>query len=169
MELDLDDGAHVLDAGCGPAGVHLILCEQRVLAIDPLLDRYRELTIFQQGKGEHVRFRQQGIETLPGTGEYDAVFCLNVINHVRDLDRCLSALKGALAPNGVMVLSVDAHRSAVAQKIFSRLPGDVLHPQQYTLEQYERLLALAGLRITRSLLHRRERIFDYWVFKLEHA
>jgi 2-polyprenyl-6-hydroxyphenyl methylase/3-demethylubiquinone-9 3-methyltransferase len=39
-----------LDAGCGPAGIFLALEQQRVYAIDPLLDQYQQLPHFQPAR-----------------------------------------------------------------------------------------------------------------------
>ncbi|MEO6151222.1 MAG: hypothetical protein ABIP28_13720, partial [Mucilaginibacter sp.] len=38
--LNMQPGQHILDAGCGPAGIFIILDEYKVTAVDPLLDTY---------------------------------------------------------------------------------------------------------------------------------
>jgi 2-polyprenyl-6-hydroxyphenyl methylase/3-demethylubiquinone-9 3-methyltransferase len=162
-------GSKVLDAGCGPAGIFMVLDGAAVTAIDPLLERYQALPHFQPARYAGVAFRQMALEGLEEEDAYDYIFCLNVINHVADMQRALLRLQQALKPDGTCWLSVDAHRYPVLQPVFAAVPGDVLHPHQYTLAQYEAQVKGAGFSILRKQLLKPGGLFDYWIFELKCA
>ncbi len=156
-------GEKVLDAGCGPAGIFIVLNAQKVDAVDPLLDLYRKkLSHFHPDDAPHTRFYGQKIEDFNTDTLYDTVFCLNAINHVADLPLCLDRLTALTKPGGTLVLSVDAHNSPLLKFIFRLFPGDVLHPHQYDLTEYEAMLTGRGLTLERKFLIKKERIFGYW-------
>ena len=157
-------GARVLDAGCGPAGIFLILEEQEVHAVDPLLEAYRaSLPHFEPSSYPYVQFFAQPLEAFRPAAPYDVIFCLNAINHVADLPMALDVLAGALKPGGQLLLSVDVHKHAFLKKIFQWLPGDVLHPHQYSLEEYQGMLAGRGLSVERAVRLKEGLIFDYFM------
>ncbi|MCO6479538.1 MAG: methyltransferase domain-containing protein [Phaeodactylibacter sp.] len=155
-------GALVLDAGCGPAGIFLILAEQQVHAVDPLLEAYRSgLPHFEPSRYPHVRFFNEPLENFQPPALYDAVFCLNAINHVAGLGRSFDVLAGALKPGGKLLLSVDAHNHLFLKKVFQFLPGDVLHPHQYGLEEYRSMVEARELRVERVVRLKSGFVFDY--------
>ena len=140
-------------------------CE--VDAVDPLLERYRELAHFDPERQPWVQWHTGTLEAYAPAAPYDYVFCLNVINHVRDLGRALEVLAEALRPTGTLVLSVDAHRYAWLKPLFRAIPGDALHPHQFDLAEYEALCRARGLHVERRLRYKRETIFDYWILVLK--
>lgn len=157
-------GARILDAGCGPAGIFLHFPQHEVIACDPLLDQYtHKLDHFEPANYPGVRFLPCALEDLSLTKPCDYVFCLNAINHVAQLDRCLDRLVAATHREGYLILSIDAHNYWGLKYLFRTLPGDILHPHQYDLAEYQAMLTRRGLRIERSVCYRRERIFDYHV------
>lgn len=159
-------GQQILDAGCGPAGIFTVLEHCRVVGVDPLLDRYRnDLAHFDPAWYPWVRFYPEKVETFSPAAPFDVVFCLNAVNHFLDLDKSLRQLKAALLPEGKIFLSVDAHRSARLKWIFQRLPGDILHPHQYSLADYINRLEQAGFSVENTLLLRSGRIFDFWLIE----
>ena len=66
-----------------------------------------------------------------------------------------------------IIISLDAHRSNWWQKIFAFIPGDVLHPQQYTLETYKKLFESNGLQVVFQKQLGKEAMFDYWALGLK--
>lgn len=164
LGLQVEPDVSVLDAGCGPAGIFTILPNNRVDAVDPLLDRYeRDLSHFRKSEYLNVRFFSETIEDFQPAQTYDYVFCLNAINHVSDLNFSLDRLTACTRPGGTLVLSVDAHNYGWLKRIFTWIPGDVLHPHQYDLTEYQDMLTRRGWRIEQTVLLKKERIFSYYV------
>lgn len=161
--LQLPGNSMILDAGCGPSGIFLVLEGNQVDAIDSLLDKYELLPHFQPKNVPWTTFRNLPIEGLEETGKYDVIFCLNAINHVKNLSLCYDKLVAALKPNGHLIISTDAHRHNYLKKIFQLIPGDMLHPVQLDIREYEQLLTERNMHIVRSSLHKREPIFDYYI------
>lgn len=163
--IQLPPGAPVLDAGCGPAGIFTILENHPVDAVDPLLAQYEtSLPHFSRADWPHVRFVAATLEAFePESRTYPVVFCLNAINHVIDIDQCLDKLTNLTAPKGTLALSIDAHNYSFLKVLFRLLPGDILHPHQYDLAEYQTMLTRRGFTLTRTVLVKKEGIFNYYL------
>ena len=154
----------VLDAGCGPAGIFTILDVQKVDAIDPLMDQYdQKLDHFQKEKYPNVSFFSESLETFEPAKQYDKVFCLNAINHVEDLKTCFGKLIQFTKPKGELIVSIDAHNFQLFKHVFRLLPGDILHPHQYDLNEYKRMLTDRNIQITNEVLYKKQFLFNYYV------
>ena len=163
-ELTIPTDAHILDAGCGPAGIFTVLPDNPVVALDPLHNQYTErLPHFQPADYPNVQFVSTPLETYRTTDQFDLIFCLNAINHVADMEAALDSLIAPLATGGTLALSIDAHKRSLLKHIFRALPGDILHPQQHDLTDYHQALTSRGLSVERSILLKEEAIFDYYL------
>ncbi len=154
----------ILDAGCGPAGIFMILNNQKVVALDPLLDSYeKKLEHFDKSDYKNVEFVNQSLEDYDPGKTFDKVFCLNAINHVADLDLCIDKLLQLIKPGGHLILSVDAHNFKALKPIFRMIPGDILHPHQYDLQEYQDMLTDRGITISTTVLYKKEFLFNYYI------
>jgi 2-polyprenyl-6-hydroxyphenyl methylase/3-demethylubiquinone-9 3-methyltransferase len=154
----------IFDAGCGPAGIFMVLNRHQVEALDPLLDSYEKaLPYFKKADYPHVHFVNQPLENFDKTNEYDVVFCINAINHVADLGKCFDILVKAVKTGGTLVVSIDAHNYTILKKIFQKIPGDILHPHQHDLQEYSDMLTSRGCIIQNTILYRKELIFNYFI------
>lgn len=169
-QIHLPSGARVLDAGCGPAGIFIALPGQQVDAVDPLLGQYeRSLAHFNPADYPNVRFVSMPLEDYRSDEPYDVIFCLNAINHVADINRAMNRLVAGLRPNGRLWLSIDAHRHRFLRSVFQWLPGDILHPHQYQLEEYRQMLTSRGLEVVKSIRLKPGHIFDYYLLEAKFA
>ena len=159
----------VLDAGCGPAGVFIALHRSHaVTALDPLLDKYDRLAIFDRTDYPTVCFVRQTLEATELRQIFSTIYCCNAINHVSDWEDSLDALTRLAAPGCQLLLTSDVHRHRWLLPLFRLLPGDALHPQQHLAEDYRAALTRRGWRIERETVLRRRSIFNYhaWVCRL---
>lgn len=161
--IELPKGKNILDAGCGPAGIFIALEGNKVDALDPLLHKYKTLQHFQPEKYPYTHFINAPIETLNEKEKYDIIFCMNAINHVNDIESCYDRLERSLKHGGFLVISTDAHRSSFLKKIFQLLPGDMLHPVQFDIKEYDELLLKRNFEILKNQLYKQEKIFDYYI------
>ena len=167
-ENSLENPTRILDAGCGPAGIFMIFKNQIVDALDPLLDDYEaKLPHFNKKQYPNVAFFAQPLETFNKENEYDAVFCLNAINHVADLAQCFDVLVDSVKSGGSLVVSIDAHNFPVLKHIFQALPGDILHPHQFDLKEYTEMLTSRGCTLEKRILKKKEFIFNYYILVLK--
>lgn len=163
-QIETSAGQRVLDAGCGPAGIFIVLANQKVDAVDPLLDQYeRKLPHFQPTNYPWVDFHHAAFEDFEIKKRYDQVFCLNAINHVADLEKCFDLLVDACEPGGTLIVSIDAHNHQVFKNVFRLIPGDILHPHQYDLEEYQEMLTQRNCELLQTNLYKREFFFNYYV------
>ncbi len=165
--LQIAPQALCLDAGCSLAGIFMVLAQQQVVAIDPLLEQYEKhlSPFFARNNYKNVLFKNWGLENLDEEHIYDEIFCLNVINHVKDIKLSTQKLWKALKKGGRLTISVDAHNHKWLKYIFRLLPGDILHPHQLDKENYQQLFAeICQQPINEPILIKKERIFSYWLF-----
>lgn len=156
----------LLDAGCGPAGIFIVYPENRIIAIDPLIGYYRKsIPHFREGNYPNVQFGTMPIEQFKVNNHFNKIFCLNAINHVADIQQSIKRLSEALVEGGELFLSVDAHNHGVLKTLFKWVPGDILHPHQFSLNEYKQLLIGAGIQVTDVSLIKKETIFNYYLIK----
>lgn len=165
--LNLPENSVCLDAGCGPAGIFIILENMPVDAIDPLIDKYETLDIFDKKAHANVNFIKSSIEKFNPERQYDYIFCLNAINHVENLDKSITNLSVLLKPGGTIIISTDVHRHSILKPVFRLLPGDILHPQQDSINDYRKIFKKRALKINEEILIKRTIIFDYYAFVLK--
>lgn len=168
LQIDIHPNEQILDAGCGPSGIFMILNSCSVNAIDPLLDQYeKNLPHFEKAAYPWVQFYNQSLEKFTIHASYDKVFCLNAINHVADLDLCLDKLVEAIGKNGQLIISIDVHKNKWLKLIFRTFPGDILHPHQHDLKDYVKMLENRECKIVKKVNMKPGRIFDYYCLVVE--
>ncbi len=164
IDITLEKDERILDAGCGPAGIFMIFEQQKVDALDPLLEQYEEkLEHFDPQDYSGIQFYAQSLESFDPGEQYDKVFCLNAINHVSDLELCFDKLVNFVKPGGRFIVSIDAHNYWGFKKIFRCLPGDILHPHQFDLKEYQDMLLKRKCEIQRTILYKKEFFFNYYI------
>jgi 2-polyprenyl-6-hydroxyphenyl methylase/3-demethylubiquinone-9 3-methyltransferase len=163
--LKFTDGLEVLDCGCGPAGVFMAMPENaKVDAEDPLLLDYEtNLTHFKQSNYPLIKFFAVPLEDFNPSKKYDLIFCMNAINHVSDINFCYDKLCSMLKPNGQLVITIDAHNHSFFKNLFRAIPGDVLHPHQYDLNEYNQFLTSRNLKIVKTEKLKSEFFFNHYL------
>ncbi len=154
----------IYDAGCGPAGIFTVLNEPQIIAVDPLLNKYINLVHFNLTDYPNTQFICSRIEDYKYQKGFDIIFCINAINHVEDIDLALSMLNKNLKATGVMILTTDVHRTNLLKKLFQLIPGDILHPHQYNLADYEKKLKENNFAVDKLIRIKSGTIFDYCAF-----
>ncbi len=160
----VEQGMTVLDAGCGPAGVFMNLSACVVDAVDPLVDDYeKNLPHFKRSDYPYVDFFSLPIEQYKTEKKYDIVFCMNAINHVSDIQFSYDLLAKMVKPGGKLVVTIDAHNFSFFKYLFRMVPGDILHPHQYDLNEYEAFLTNRGFTLLQSNKLKNEFFFDHYM------
>lgn len=103
------DGARVLDVGCG-AGLlseAMALAGAEVTAIDLAADLIRVARLHARESGADIDYRVQSAEALAEAepGGFDAVTCMEMLEHVPDPGAVLAACARLLKPGGRLFVS----------------------------------------------------------------
>jgi 2-polyprenyl-6-hydroxyphenyl methylase / 3-demethylubiquinone-9 3-methyltransferase len=148
-------GKRALDVGCG-AG---LLCEPlarlgaAVTGVDAAQENIAVAKAHAAGAGLEINYRCGDVAGL-GLKGFDLVTSMEVIEHVADKAAFLTALAGALAPGGLMVLSTP-NRTAVSKLLLvegaeriGMVPRGTHHWNDFvTPEELSELLRSVGLKM----------------------
>lgn len=108
LGLDVEmTGKTILDLGCGSRLRTACLKEHnRVVGIDPLIDRYSDLEFSDVKSVEHYSVpAEEMVESL--RGQVDHLVCLNVLDHCIEEEKVLDNVRAYLKPGGVFYLWTD--------------------------------------------------------------
>jgi 2-polyprenyl-3-methyl-5-hydroxy-6-metoxy-1,4-benzoquinol methylase len=175
----VENGARVLDVGCGNGRLLKILAEQQVKYVG--VDQSESLIKICQEKYPEYKFAVEDILNLGNLSDYDFdyVFCIAVLHHLPSADlrlQALKQLKNKIKANGKIVLTVwnmwpqEKYRKMIYKftllKFFGRFKadfGDVLfdwrapnsqmskrYYHMFTKREVEKLAKKAGLKIEKS-------------------
>jgi 2-polyprenyl-3-methyl-5-hydroxy-6-metoxy-1,4-benzoquinol methylase len=138
---------------------------------DPLLAKYQNsLAVFNPKQYSYVQFVESPIETFFSPRPFQYVFCLNVVNHVKELDRTIDRLYELTEPGGCLILSTDCHNFRLLRRIFQLLQFDILHPHQFTADEYLKIFQNGRkLELVNRAVHKRQMIFSYTSFVFKKA
>jgi 2-polyprenyl-6-hydroxyphenyl methylase/3-demethylubiquinone-9 3-methyltransferase len=171
--LPYKDAGSIADVGCGPAGIFIagpqtpkggFNSQWRVTAVDPLLDIYEKtLSFFDKEDFPYTTFLNQKLEDFQPLEPFNIVFCMNAINHVADIDLAYDRLIDATKKEGFVVVSIDAHNHSFFKKLFRLIPGDILHPHQYDLQEYCDFMTKRGCTILKKQMVKREFFFSHYL------
>jgi len=158
----------VLDAGCGPSGIFLNLPQHQVDALDPLMHQYlQEHQLIERQDYPNVGFMRGKLEDFSRKAAYDYVFCMNCINHVNDIGMCLENMFAALKDKGFLVITVDAHKYSIVNRVLSAIPADVLHPYQLSVDDYTHLLEDKFKTSAAKKLIKAGLLFDHYLIMVQ--
>ncbi len=164
----ITDKDTIIDMGCGPSGLYTVFPNGQVTAVDPLLDQYEKtLPLFKKSDYPGVVFVTSPIETYNTTQTYDYVFCMNAINHVKDIKAGYAKLASLCNKNGKIIVTIDAHNNNLMKAIFRIGPGDILHPHQYNMEEYTNFLDHEGFKVIKTVCLDKGMVFNHYLLVAE--
>ena len=101
-------GLTLLDIGCGGG----LICEPlarlggQVTGLDPAIENVEAARRHAAGQGLAIDYVNGTVEDLQGQGRtFDAVVCLEVVEHVPDVGAFLKSCAALVRPGGLMLLS----------------------------------------------------------------
>ncbi|HKD58122.1 MAG TPA: bifunctional 2-polyprenyl-6-hydroxyphenol methylase/3-demethylubiquinol 3-O-methyltransferase UbiG [Hyphomicrobiaceae bacterium] len=101
-------GLSVLDVGCGGGLIAEPLARMgaRVTGLDPAVENIEAARRHAAGQGLDIAYRAGRVEELAAEGlAFDAVVCLEVVEHVPDPGAFLAACAAVVRPGGHLLLS----------------------------------------------------------------
>jgi SAM-dependent methyltransferase len=137
----------VVEFGCGPfTNLRVILKNrkaQHVFASDPLASHYLTYKGYQLAKKWRDRewlIDDHSLEEMPFADSYfDLVVCINVLDHVRDVNLCMRNLIKVVSRNGILVLGQDLTTEAdvqATQDQREKTGATIGHPHIFPSEKF---------------------------------
>ncbi len=162
--MKVEPSMKILDAGCGPAGMFMLFDQQDTVAFDPLIEAYeKDLPHFNKNMYPLVRFVQAGLENFALNEKFDVLFCMNAINHVHDINLSFDNLINHAQKDSWLVVTIDAHNHTFFKSLFRLVPGDILHPHQYDLKEYQDMLTSRNCTLIATEHLKHEFFFDHYM------
>jgi 2-polyprenyl-6-hydroxyphenyl methylase / 3-demethylubiquinone-9 3-methyltransferase len=154
------EGLSVLDIGCGGGLVSEPLARlgARVTGVDPTPDSIAVARRHAAAQGLAIDYRSARAEDLVAAGEqFDAVVCLEVVEHVPDVAAFIKTIAPLARPGGMLIVStmnrtLKAYALAIigAEYVLGWLPRGTHDWQRFvTPEELTRYLAVAGFAAPR--------------------
>ncbi|WP_224825325.1 bifunctional 2-polyprenyl-6-hydroxyphenol methylase/3-demethylubiquinol 3-O-methyltransferase UbiG [Cognatishimia sp. MH4019] len=152
------DGKTVLDLGCAGGFMAEALAERgaQVTGIDPAADAIAAAQVHAQQSGHDIRYDVGVGEALPyQDSSFDAVVCVDVLEHVSDLQKVLHETARVLKPGGMLLFDTinrnPIARLAVitmAENILGLLPKGTHDPEMFIKpSELKAALAEAGFEV----------------------
>jgi len=123
-----------LEIGCGPfTNIRLIskCCKiKEIYCCDPLIDVYTSFNLTwlstQVSKG-NINISEDKCENLKFDDNYfDLVICINVLDHVQDIIKCLEEIKRVIKQSGFIIFGQDLSNEEDLLK--KEVKNDIAHP-----------------------------------------
>lgn len=121
-------GKDVLDLGCAGGFMSEAIDSKgaQVTGIDPASDAIAAARRHAEAEGKAIRYDVGVGEDLPyGNGSFDVVVCVDVLEHVQDLELVLEEITRVLRPGGVFLFDT-INRNPLARLATITMAEDVL-------------------------------------------
>ncbi|QSQ24135.1 class I SAM-dependent methyltransferase [Pyxidicoccus parkwayensis] len=146
-------GSVLVDVGCGKGKQALELAQRlgcAVIGVDPL-EQNLELAserAREESLEEHVTLKQGSIGQLPlPDASVDFVWCLDMFNHVSDIDGAIVECARVLKPGGFMMNCSAVETDLLEPREAARVTHAIgINPDTLSKERLERAFHVAGLR-----------------------
>ena len=153
-------GLRLLDVGCGGGLVSEPLARMgaTVLGLDPGRENVEAARTHASGQDLPLSYRVATVEELEAEGaRFDAVVCLEVVEHVPDVKAFLKSCASLVRPGGAMILStinrnLKSYALAIvaAEYVLGWLPRGTHQWERFvTPDELTRALAASGLTTSR--------------------
>ena len=118
----------ILEIGCGPFTQTRVILRGReassITLLDPLLDHYKSHQYCAYNTLLPIPSLQaMPAEDLDDKGQFDIIICINVLEHVRDVNQVLDNIKRALRSGGLVVMGERTYDQLDVTQLY-----DVGHP-----------------------------------------
>lgn len=135
------DGKRVLDLGCGGGFMAEALSDEgaQVTGVDPAADALAAARAHAEQTGKSISYLQGVGEAIPvDDNSQDAVVCVDVLEHVSDLDTVLEEVARVLVPGGAFAFdTINRNPLATAvviwaaERVFRILPRGTHDPRLF--------------------------------------
>lgn len=145
LRSEIPPGRRILEVGCGLGELTWVLTEQgyNVDACD-LSVRAIQRAKNRSKAGRRPNFFLADAMSFCAPGQYDAILCLEVLEHLLDDAVAVRNLADSLKPGGILVCSVPH-----SMELWSLSDEIMGHLRRYTRQEMRTLLEAAGLSVKR--------------------
>jgi SAM-dependent methyltransferase len=157
-------GKRVLDVGCGVGDLSLLMAHAGAEVIGVELDPQKVESATKVAKKWHfdnVRFIAGDVTKIEhmSLGQFDVIFCIALLEHIKDDAGLLRQIHGLLRPEGFFVLEVPS----ALRKTIPEVEAEDGHARPgYVFEDVPAFLEKAGIRVLRKCTRDPLGLFYHW-------
>jgi SAM-dependent methyltransferase len=141
----------VLEVGSGPAGIVEYLTAARRIAVEPLIDQFRQVfPHLRESTVEYLACPAEGPLELADACA-DLVICYNMLDHTYDPQRVIAEMSRVCKPGGSLLFQVNVYATEEDIAAKSGLHAE-LHPFSFTADSALGLLKRHGFEVVRQLV-----------------
>ena len=167
-------GSQVLDLGCGGGHVSFraVAYASRVVAYDLSGDMLKVVARTAAERGlDRLEVRQGAAESLDfPDASFDIVLSRYSAHHWRDVPAAMAEARRVLKPGGILsIADVVAPADPLLDTFLQAIEvlRDPSHVRDYSMAEWERMLAGAGFSLTGSAIHRVRLEFASWTARMD--
>ena len=141
-------GLNVLDLGCGGGFMAEPLAQRgaHVTGVDPSAASLEAARKHAETQGLDIAYRQGVGEVIPlDLNSMDRVVCVDVLEHVQDIDKVLSEVRRVLRPNGLFLFDT-VNRNWLSRLLAVNMVEDVLRVIPRNTHDADKFIRPAELR-----------------------
>ncbi len=140
---DYLQGEDLLEIGCGLGNITSHFADKfRVTAVD-IQQNYLD---YVKNKFKIKTFKYDLSKKPYFNREFDSVYSLNVLEHIKNQEKALKNIHKALKDNGRLVILVPAFNW-----LFGSLDKEIYHYRRYTKKSLRRVLEKTGFSVSRTM------------------
>jgi len=141
-------GLDVLDLGCGGGFMAEPLSRRgaRVTGVDPSAASLEAARKHAQSQGLNIVYREGKGEAIPlESGSMDRIICVDVLEHVQDLDKVISEIRRVLRPQGLFLFDT-VNRNWLSRVLAVTVVEDILRVIPKNTHDGDKFIRPAELR-----------------------
>jgi len=131
---------NVIEIGCGQFTQLQTISKDRtinqVTLLDPLIEKYKQLPhcTYKNGRFQDrpTQLLCRQAELLHATEEFNTAICINVLEHVQDVEAVLTMLHRAIVPGGIVIFEERCYDGLNIDEIY-----DIGHPIRVKMKVFE--------------------------------
>jgi SAM-dependent methyltransferase len=137
-----------MDIGGKGTTIFLALRDGERYAVDPVYRDLFQVHPFLKELKEYqgVNFLAAPVEDITIDQPFDTIFCINVLDHMAELDTIIAKIEELLAPSGTLVLVIDCYADRAVRNLIRWFDVDLPHPHHFLAEDILRLFSRLELR-----------------------
>jgi SAM-dependent methyltransferase len=151
LPFKIQKNMQILEVGCGPMGITLVLKAGRIFGLDPLINEFRKNFKIPP----YYKYIPKKIEDYKTDEKFDVIFAMQVLDHVDDIKKTAKVTESLLKECGFLVVEMRCSNHTPIKhyfNIFGRFidPNHPHHPKKIDVIKLFSKLKIVEMKINKN-------------------